>query len=70
MSARRAANGYPGQSPYAAHRAKSEHRRADFHLSAVQVLNDHPDCVAAGTTAERDDEIFPRPHSRFPGGAK
>lgn len=67
MSARVAANGYPGESPYARHRAKQNHRIADFHIGAVQVLNDHPDC--AGTTAEGDDKVLPKPHSTRPKGA-
>lgn len=66
MSARTAANGYPGESPYARHRAKQNHRLADFHVGAVQVLNDHPECLAAGTTAEQDDLVLPKPHSTRP----
>jgi hypothetical protein len=64
MSARAAANGYPGQSPYAQHRAKSNHRLADFHIGCVQVCNEFPECRA--TTAEQDDLTMPKPHSRRP----
>jgi hypothetical protein len=42
-------------------RAKSAHTMANFHIRAVQTLNDHPDC--AGTTAEHDDAILPKPKS-------
>lgn len=31
---------------------RQNNKQADFHLSAVQILNDHPDLI--GTTAEQD----------------
>lgn len=40
---------------------RNNQRNANFHLGAVQVLNDHPGC--AGSTAEQDHETFPLPHS-------
>lgn len=42
-------------------RAKNNNRNANFHLGAVQVLNDHPECM--GSTAEQDDALMPKPHS-------
>lgn len=35
---------------------QTEHAKADFHIKAVQALNDCPDCIA--TTAEQDLEAF------------
>lgn len=59
LAARRAASVYPRQ-------AAAHNRRGDWHLAAVQVLNDHPECEAAGTTAEQDHETYPIPHNRSP----
>lgn len=57
VSARESAGAWPGDCST----SKRNHKLADFHISAVQALNDCPDCIA--TTAEHDDAIFPKPHS-------
>lgn len=64
MAARLAADGYETQpvGTYAGKRQQQNNALADFHIKAVQVLNDCADCRE--TTAEQDDAIFPKPHSR------
>lgn len=49
---------HPGRrASFDRNRATAAHGIANWHLSAVQVLNDHPDC--AGTTAEQDAPRMP-----------
>lgn len=43
---------------------RQAHKEANFHLSAVQMLNDHPACLASGTTAEQDALLFPDKSNR------
>lgn len=53
------ANQTRGPARYSRQQAHVNNRKADFHIGAVQVMNDHPVCQAAGTTAEQDDKLFP-----------
>lgn len=41
-------------------RVNPYHGQIAFHTQAVEVLNLHPDCALAGTSAETDDIIFPQ----------
>jgi hypothetical protein len=46
-------------------RMRADTRRADFHRDAVLVMNTHPECVAAGTKAADDAQVFPDPNLRL-----
>lgn len=54
-----------GSAAFHRERMKAADRRATFHHAAVDVLDTHPECVAAGTRAYQDDAVLPDPNLRI-----
>lgn len=69
MAERAAAARHPGDNRWDNARRGQHSARADWHIGAVQVLNDHPGCPE-NITAEDDDATFPRPRQSTWRGSK
>lgn len=55
-----------GSGAFHRERLKAARRRAEFHRAAViDVMDSHPECIAAGTTAEQDDKTLHDPNLRI-----